>query len=36
VDGVISVVEAEKTKWEVAEEAKERLKAAGARILGGV
>jgi protein-tyrosine kinase len=36
VDGVISVVEAEKTRWEVAEGAKERLKAAGARILGGV
>lgn len=36
VDGVIFVVEAEKTKWEVAEEAKERLKAAGARIMGGV
>ncbi|MDL1958254.1 MAG: CpsD/CapB family tyrosine-protein kinase [Deltaproteobacteria bacterium] len=36
VDGVISVVEAEKTRWEVAEGAKEKLKAAGARILGGV
>lgn len=36
VDGVIFVVEAEKTRWEVAEGAKERLRAAGARILGGV
>ena len=36
VDGVIFVVQAEETRWEVAEEAKERLRAAGARILGGV
>lgn len=36
VDGVIFVVEAEKTRWEAAQEAKERLRAAGAKILGGV
>ncbi len=36
VDGVIFVVEAEKTRWEVVEEAKEHLEKAGARILGGV
>jgi len=36
VDGVVFVVESEKTRWEIAQEAKERLTAAGARILGGV
>jgi protein-tyrosine kinase len=36
VDGVVFVVEAEKTRWEIAQEAKKRLTAAGARILGGV
>jgi len=36
VDGVVFIVEAEKTRWEIAQEAKERLTAAGARILGGV
>jgi capsular exopolysaccharide synthesis family protein len=36
VDGVVFVVGAEKTRWEIAQEAKERLTAAGARILGGV
>lgn len=36
VDGVIFVVEAEKTRWEVAQQAKGQLTAAGGRILGGV
>jgi protein-tyrosine kinase len=36
VDGVVFVVEAEKTRCEIAREGKEKLKAAGARILGGV
>jgi capsular exopolysaccharide synthesis family protein len=36
VDGVILVVEAEQTRWEVARSAKERLEDAGANILGVV
>jgi len=36
MDGVILVVEAEKTRWEVAQKAKEELEKAGARILGVV
>jgi len=35
-DGVILVVESEKTRWEVAEEAKERLQRANANVLGVV
>lgn len=36
VDGVIVVVEAERTRWQVAERTKERLRSAGGKILGGV
>ena len=36
VDGVVLVVEAEKTRWEVARAAKERLEDGGANILGVV
>jgi capsular exopolysaccharide synthesis family protein len=36
VDGVVLVVEAEKTRWEVARSAKERLERAGANIMGAV
>ena len=36
VDGVVLVVEAEKTRWEVAQSAKKRLESAGANILGVV
>jgi capsular exopolysaccharide synthesis family protein len=36
VDGVVLVVEAEQTRWEVAESAKERLEDAKAKILGVV
>ena len=36
MDGVILVVEAENTRWEVAQHAKERLLEAGANILGVV
>jgi capsular exopolysaccharide synthesis family protein len=36
VDGVVLVVEAEQTRWEVAESAKERLEDARANILGVV
>ncbi len=36
VDGVVLVVQAEKTRWEVAQESKERLENNGGRILGAV
>lgn len=36
VDGVVLVIEAEQTRWEVAQSAKERLEDAGANILGVV
>jgi capsular exopolysaccharide synthesis family protein len=36
VDGVIFVMRAAKTRWEVAQEAIEQLRTAGAKILGGV
>jgi capsular exopolysaccharide synthesis family protein len=36
VDGVVLVVEAEKTRWEVAEQAKRVLEESGARMLGAV
>jgi capsular exopolysaccharide synthesis family protein len=36
VDGVVMVVEAEKTRWEVAQAAKQRLEDSGAKILGVV
>ena len=36
VDGVILVIEAEKTRWEVAEQAKRILEDAGGRVLGCV
>ena len=36
VDGVVLVVEAEQTRWEVAQSAKERLEDARANILGVV
>lgn len=36
VDGVVLVVQAEKTRWEVAQSAKDRLEKAGANILGVV
>ena len=36
VDGVVLVVEAEKTRWEVAQSARERLEDARANILGVV
>ena len=36
VDGVVLVVQAEKTRWEVAQESKERLENNGGRILGVV
>ena len=36
VDGVVLVVEAEQTRWEVAQSAKERLEDASAKILGVV
>jgi Mrp family chromosome partitioning ATPase len=34
VDGVIMVVEAEKTRWEVAEHAKQRVENSNGKILG--
>ena len=36
VDGVVLVVEAEKTRWQVAEQAKRSLEESGARLLGAV
>ena len=36
VNGVVLVIQAEKTRWEVAQSAKERLEKAGANILGVV
>lgn len=36
VDGVVMVVQAEKTRWEVAQSAKQRLEDSGGRILGVV
>jgi capsular exopolysaccharide synthesis family protein len=36
VDGVVLVVEAEKTRWQVAEQAKRTLEESGARVLGAV
>lgn len=36
VDGVVLVVQAEKTRWEVAQSAKDRLQKAGANIIGVV
>jgi Mrp family chromosome partitioning ATPase len=36
MDGVVLVVEAEKTRWEVAEQAKRTLEDSGARVLGAV
>ena len=36
VDGVVLVIQAEKTRWEVAQSAKDRLEKAGANILGVV
>jgi capsular exopolysaccharide synthesis family protein len=36
VDGVVLVVEAEKTRWEVAEQARRNLEKSGARLLGAV
>jgi capsular exopolysaccharide synthesis family protein len=36
VDGVVLVVEAEKTRWQVAEQAKRILEESGARLLGAV
>jgi Mrp family chromosome partitioning ATPase len=36
MDAVILVIEAEKTRWEVARKAKEELEKAGATILGAV
>ena len=35
-DGVILVLECARTRWEVAQSAKERLEAAGARVVGAV
>jgi len=35
-DGVVLVVQAERTRWEVAQQAKRALEEAGGRILGGV
>ncbi len=36
IDGVLLVLEAEQTRWEVAHEVRKRLEAAGASILGAV
>jgi capsular exopolysaccharide synthesis family protein len=36
VDGVVMVIQAEKTRWEVAQSAKQRLEDSGGRILGVV
>ena len=36
VDGVVLVVQAEKTRWQVAEQAKRTLEESGARLLGAV
>jgi Mrp family chromosome partitioning ATPase len=36
VDGVVLVVQAEKTRWQVAEQAKRILEESGARLLGAV
>jgi Mrp family chromosome partitioning ATPase len=36
LDGVLLVLEAEGTRWEVAREARHRLEAAGARVIGAV
>ncbi len=36
VDGVVLVVEAEETRWQVAESTRDRLEMAGARVLGSV
>jgi capsular exopolysaccharide synthesis family protein len=36
VDGVVLVVEAEKTRWEVADQARRTLEESGARVLGAV
>ena len=36
VDGVVLVVEAEKTRWQVAEQAKRTLEESGARLVGAV
>ena len=36
VDGVILVVEAERTRWEVAQEAVKHIERSGGRVLGGV
>jgi capsular exopolysaccharide synthesis family protein len=36
MDGVVLVVQAEKTRWQVAEQAKRMLEASGARLLGAV
>ena len=36
VDGVVLVVEAEKTRWEVVSQAKRTLEESGGRILGAV
>jgi Mrp family chromosome partitioning ATPase len=36
VDGVVLVVEAEKTRWQVAEQAKRTLEESGAQLLGAV
>lgn len=36
VDGVVLIVEAEKTRWEVAEQAKRTLDESGAQVLGAV
>jgi len=34
VDGIVLVVEADKTRWPVAESVKERIKRSGGKILG--
>lgn len=36
LDGVLLVLEAEGTRWEVAREARQRLEAAGAKVIGAV
>jgi capsular exopolysaccharide synthesis family protein len=36
VDGVVMVIQAEKTRWEVAQKAKERIESGNGRILGAV